>query len=177
MPDEIEAKLKVDDLAPVREKLTAAGATWVSKVRETNTYFEIVGEDAALRTRHEVDEAGKPRGRVTYKGPRRGGAFKTRQELEFDVSDASVAARLLELCGHRPVLVFEKLRETFTLDGCEVVLDELPILGTFVEVEGPDEPSIYAVVHRLGLNADDSLDQGYASMYAAAAVFEARLEK
>jgi adenylate cyclase class 2 len=44
---------------------------------------------------------------------------------------------------------YEKYRETFTLQGVEVVLDEMPF-GHFVELEG-EEPALRAVASALGL--------------------------
>ena len=49
------------------------------------------------------------------------------------------------------MLSFEKRRETLELDGCKVELDELPHLGSFVEIEGPDEEAVLRVREKLGL--------------------------
>ena len=163
---EIEAKVRVDALAPVRDALLAAGARRVGKVRETNTYLAVIDLDAALRVRREVDEDGRVRSRVTYKGPRRAGAYKTREEIEYDVSDAAAAIDAFARVGHAATLVFEKDRETFTLGDCEVVLDDLPRLGTFVEVEGPTEAAVRDVLARIGLGDAPTLDEGYAAMLA-----------
>ena len=174
MPDEIEAKVRVDDLAAVRSRLLAAGAARVGRVREVNTYYALPDADCGLRTRLETDERGQTRGRVTFKGPRQAGPYKRREEIEFDASDTAAAGLLLERLGHAPSLLFEKRRETFTLDGCEVVLDELPELGTFVEVEGPDDAAVAAVLKRLELDGHKPLHDGYASMIAATGKRELR---
>ena len=167
MPDEIEAKLKVDNHDAVRAALVAAGATRVSKVREVNTYYACSDPDVGLRTRLETDEAGNARGRVTFKGPRKASKYKSREEIEFDAGDTDAAGRLLERLGHCVALRFEKDRETFTLGDCEIVLDTLPHLGHFVEVEGPSEQSVSDVLAQLGLAERETLQQGYASMLAA----------
>ena len=167
MPDEIEAKLKVENHDAVREALLAAGATRVSKVREVNTYYACEDPDVGLRTRLETDEAGQTRGRVTYKGPRKASKYKSREEIEFDAGDTEAAGHLLERLGHCVALRFEKDRETFTLGDCEIVLDTLPRLGHFIEVEGPSEASVADVLAQLGLADCDTIQQGYASMLAA----------
>ena len=46
MPTELEAKLKVEDLAAVRQRLVAVGAERVSKVREVNTYLQMPDPDS-----------------------------------------------------------------------------------------------------------------------------------
>lgn len=164
MPLEIEAKIKVDELWPIRDALEAAGAVRVRKVREVNTYFLVLDTDVGLRTRRETDEAGNVRCRVTYKGPKQPGRFKQREELEFDVSDADVAGEVLRRVGHPVGLIFEKNREMFRLGDCEVVLDELPELGCFVEVEGPGEESVQVILDRIGLGAAETISTGYASL-------------
>ncbi|MDT7602444.1 MAG: adenylate cyclase, class 2, partial [Acidobacteriota bacterium] len=48
-----------------------------------------------------------------------------------------------------PALVYEKRRETWTLDGVEIVIDELPF-GWFAEIEGERE-AILRAERKLGL--------------------------
>ncbi|MHC5103080.1 MAG: hypothetical protein ACYSOQ_06655 [Planctomycetota bacterium] len=50
------------------------------------------------------------------------------------------------------------------LDECEVCLDELPELGCFVEVEGPDEETISSVLRKLSLHNEPHITKSYASM-------------
>ncbi|MEM7807656.1 MAG: class IV adenylate cyclase [Planctomycetota bacterium] len=168
MPLELEAKVRVDDHEPVRTRLVDAGATRVKRVHEVNTYLRLDDPYSGLRVRHETDEAGKARVRVTYKGPRQPGKFKQREEIEYDASEADAAIALFGKLGREPSLVFEKDRETFTLDGCEVVLDHIEQLGHFVEVEGPDEATVIRVLQTLNLDRHESLTEGYASMLARA---------
>ncbi|MHC5101006.1 MAG: hypothetical protein ACYSOG_04145, partial [Planctomycetota bacterium] len=50
------------------------------------------------------------------------------------------------------------------LDDCEICLDELPYLGCFVEVEGPDEDVISGVLEKLDLHNEPHISHGYAAM-------------
>ena len=172
MPVEIEAKMRAPDLAVVRDRLRAVGAARVGLTNETNRFYDAPGgrlsaADQGLRLRTNADaDTGSAEHVVTFKGKRQPGKFKTREELEFAVSDAAAAAAVFERLGYPPTQTFETRRETWTLDGCEVVLDELPQLGTFVEIEGADEATVQAVRERLGLADEPSLTEGYASMVA-----------
>jgi predicted adenylyl cyclase CyaB len=163
MAVEVEAKVKVDDLDAVRRQLAEVGAVFIRSVRERNTYLATANEDEGLRVRHEVGE-NHVRTRITFKGPRQAGRMKRREEIEIDVDDAASSVKIFERLGHGVTLQFEKDRETWTLDGCEVVLDRLPLLGTFVEVEGADEAAIDAVLRRLDLHELPTIGRGYASM-------------
>ena len=149
MPVELEAKMKVNDLDAVRSRLRDAGASRVGSVVEVNAYYDTPGGDlekgdAGLRLRRERDgESGRERHRVTYKGKQgHGGQLKQREEIETDVSDADAIEAIFSKLALSRTLRFEKRRETWTLDGCEVVLDELPVLGTFVEIEGESESRV-----------------------------------
>ena len=169
---EIEAKMRAADLSAVRDRLKAAGAMRVGLVTETNRFFEasdrrLAAEDQGLRLRTNTNaETGAAEHVVTFKGPRQPGPFKTREELEFTVGDAAACAAVLARLGYPHQLMFEKRRESWSLDGCKVELDELPHLGTFVEVEGRDEAAVQAVRQKIGLADEPSLQEGYASMVA-----------
>ena len=59
-------------------------------------------------------------------------------------------------------LVYEKRRETWSLAGAEVVIDELPF-GLFVEIEG-DEPDILKAEKLLGLDSDGGVQEPYPTL-------------
>ena len=169
---EIEAKMRAADLSVIRGRVAAAGAVRLGIVIETNRFFEAAdrrlgAEDQGLRLRTNTHaETGSAEHVVTFKGPRQPGPFKTREELEFAVGDAAACAAVFARLGYPHELMFEKRRESWALGGCKVELDELPVIGTFVEIEGTDEASVQAVRQRLGLEHEESLQEGYASMVA-----------
>ena len=161
MPSEIEAKLKVDDLAPTRHLLKSLGAVLDGTHLELNAFFDtpdlaLQRQDKGLRlrTRRNLID-GTQDAILTFKGPNQPGPFKNREEIETRVADPKAAAALLQALGFRQDLSFEKKRESWLFDRCHVELDEVPHLGFFVEIEGPDEATITAVRHKLAL--DDAL--------------------
>jgi adenylate cyclase class 2 len=166
MPLEIEAKLAVPSFDDVRARLAEHGATRAGSCLETNTFFDtddrsLLAADEGLRLRQRRDDTGGQTSCViTFKGPRQHGKLKTREEVELRVSDQlgarESAVQLLRCLGFSQVLSFEKRRESWKLDGCSVELDEMPRLGTFVEIEGPGEAQVLKVRDMLGL-ADRAL--------------------
>lgn len=158
MPVEIEAKMSVESFEPIRARLREVGARQAGEHLEVNTFFDtedrsLLAADEGLRLRVERSRTGGPeRHIITWKGPRQMGALKNREEHELEVDGAEPAVRLLEKLGYLRTLSFEKRRETWEFDGCRVELDELPHLGRFVEVEGPDERTVLAVREHLGLS-------------------------
>ncbi|MCA1629449.1 MAG: class IV adenylate cyclase [Acidobacteria bacterium] len=76
-------------------------------------------------------------------------AVKLQREDETGVGDADTIDRILRALGYAPALVYEKRRETWRLDGVEVVIDELPF-GWFAEIEG-ERDAILRAEGKLGL--------------------------
>ncbi|HLL89626.1 MAG TPA: class IV adenylate cyclase, partial [Tepidisphaeraceae bacterium] len=169
MPVEIEAKMKVEDLSAVRERLKAAGAEPAGSAVETNTFFDtedraLLAGDRGLRTREARRADGTVKATMTYKGPRNHGKLKNRDEFEVMIGDATAAGAMLNALGYVTVLSFQKRRETWRLQGCLVELDELPHLGRFVEVEGPREDVVMAVRDQLGLGERPIVKASYIAM-------------
>ncbi len=180
MPTELEAKLRVSDHQPVRERLRAFGAEPRGSVLETNTLLDtpdgqLHARGCGLRVRSAVqDDTGAVTCTVTYKGPRSAGVLKQREEIETTAGDSDAMRALFHALGYTRSLIFEKRRETWAMSGCLIELDEVPHLGLFVEVEGPDEATIHNVIDALDLNAAERVVDSYAALLAATATDGAR---
>ncbi len=101
---------------------------------------------------------------LTFKGPRKPGPLKSREEIETEVADADALLLVLERLGFQPVLVYQKRRESWELNGCRIELDQPPHIGLFVEIEGPDERRIRYVQARLELSNDCLVRKSYAHL-------------
>ena len=75
---------------------------------------------------------------------------KHQREEETAVDDPSAMALILEAIGFKPLLVYEKRRQTWSLGPTEVVIDELPF-GLFMEIEG-GEQDIHVAEQTLGID-------------------------
>lgn len=80
------------------------------------------------------------------------------------VADSVAAETLLASLGYHRTLSFEKRRESWRLKHALVELDELPQLGTFVEVEGPTESAVHEVLRTLGLENQPCIKTSYIAM-------------
>lgn len=171
MPIEIEIKLKVDHLAPVRDRLRQIGAQRVGEVMETNIFFDtyersLLASDCGLRIRrsHDLTNHGGEKLVLTYKGPRAEGDVKRREEVEVSLDSIDAAVAILERLGYDRMLTFEKRRESWILDDCKIELDQLPHLGSYVEIECPGEYAIHRVREKLGLATVKAVEQTYADL-------------
>ena len=170
MPVEIEAKMAVPDLGVIRERLRALGGQPAGRTLETNTFFDtedrsLLAADEGLRLRRNLDaETGADEHVITYKGPRQHGLLKSRDEVEVTVANSEDAVQLFERLGYLRMLAFEKRRESWRLGGYKVELDELPYLGSYVEVEGPGDEAVLRVREQLGLSDRPIVKSSYVAM-------------
>ncbi len=162
MTQEMEMKFRVSDLAAVARRLRALGADRLHTALQDDRYFDLrrhrlLRRGCGLRLRtSRLLRAGRGRldGRaeLTYKGPaRRGRKAKVRPEHQSRVDRPAAVEAVLLACGLRPMLHLQKRRATYRLGRCTVALDELPVLGCFVEIEGPTEAAIERLRTRLAL--------------------------
>ena len=169
---EIEAKMQVDDHTPIRQRLELAGARRLHRHLETNTFMDkadhaLQQRDSGLRIRRARDiDTALVTAVITHKGPCQPGLLKIRPETEVKVASYEDAVALLEALDYHITLCFQKRRDSWQLDDCEVELDELPQLGRFVEIEGPSEAAIESVRVRLGLAGHPLIQTGYATLVA-----------
>ena len=172
MPVEIEAKMAVPNLEPVRATLKRLDATGGGLTLETNIFFdtqdralEKAGSGLRLRTNRDA-ASGNETHVITHKGPLLAGGVKSREETELTVENAADAAALFAQLGFRKTLTFQKRRESWKLSSCKIELDELPHLGSFVEVEGPDEATVMRVREEIGLADRPIIKTSYIGMLA-----------
>lgn len=169
---EIELKFRLRDPRPLREALRRADAALQARVAETNTLFDAndqrlmrAGCGLRLRTERSLESADAPAEYLlTFKGPRQSGTVKIRSELEVTVGDAATLTQVLAALGFAPTVYYEKRREHWRLGECDVCVDELPQLGWFAEVEGPDADAVRAAAAQLGLAADAQVEESYVTL-------------
>jgi adenylate cyclase class 2 len=85
------------------------------------------------------------------------------KELEVEVSDFSTMAKILEAIGFHKAQVYEKWRETFTLEDVMLLIDAMPY-GDFLEIEGNRE-QIQDLVGRLGLKWENRILYNYLQLF------------
>jgi len=172
MAMEIEAKYRLADPESLRAVLVSVGAEHLGTVLETNRFFDwpaghLREGDRGLRVRiaepttapPECRPAGAPVITVTYKGPRQAGPLKVREEHEFTADCADAVAAVLDGVGMQTRMVFQKRRDSWSLGGCTLALDEVPGLGHFLEIEGPDGAAIAEAAETIGM-ADAPVETG-----------------
>lgn len=91
MAHELECKIAVNAHEPLIERLRAAGAKRIGRVRETNRLLDTAEQSlfqrgCGLRVRSvEVLDGDGPGSTLTFKGPVLKSAFKRREEVEIEI--------------------------------------------------------------------------------------------
>lgn len=132
MPLNAEFKARVDALAPVRERLAALSPRWGGVDRQRDTYVHAPNGRLKLRE-GTVETALIAYVRADVAGVKRSDVTLTRlsPEAAADLRPVLMAALGIDV-------VVEKTREIAFVGHVKVHLDEVPGLGTFVEVEAID---------------------------------------
>jgi len=171
---EIEVKFAVTGHQAVSDALRREGGRYLGSFEQTDRFYDTPqgrlrdgGCGLRIRQWRRLDATGgeiDTRPQVTFKGPRRTDSrAKVRPEYQTHLDDPQALEKVFEACGLVGTVVVRKVRTSYRLGECMVELDELADIGCFVEVEGPDEPAIFAVCQRLGL-AGEPVSESYLAM-------------
>lgn len=170
MNHEIEAKFLKVDIEDVRGRLKAAHAKLEHPMRlmrrdqfdHADNRYQNGNIFERMRIRDEGDKV-----TITYKKKVPGSEYPI--ELETTLGSYDAAKKLLEAVGLHSFSYQESKRETWLLDGVEIVIDEWPWLKAYIEIEGPSEKSIKNVAAKLGFDWNDakygSVDTAYMADY------------
>ena len=175
--DETEAKFKVKSFSAVRRALRAEGGEYLGTVLQTDRYLDtasrsLLNSDTAVRVRTVKVLRSPPHGQdrrplLTFKGPiARGKRSKRRREIQTRVDDGAAVVEILRSVGLTRSLMVQKRRASYRMGRCLVELDELPLIGRFVEIEGPNTEKIEAARRKLKLEGKAITDH-YLSLLAA----------
>ena len=174
---EIEAKFYVSNLEPIRKRILKLNARKLSERHlERNWRFdqpggELTATGTVLRLR-SIPPIADPTASApiqqklspTLTVKQKGDQPELREEIEFEISDPDAAVDFLEALGYHVVSMYEKYREYFAIDTCELMLDELPF-GQFVEIEGPSLVAIRGTAEDLGLQWERRVASSYLEIF------------
>jgi adenylate cyclase class 2 len=162
---ESEVKFFVTNHERLKVALREQGAVLKQgRIYERNVVFDTADfalKNSARLLRLRQDE----RVRLTFKGPAiedLTSEAKIREEIEVEAADFAALEAIIKKIDFEAKLVYEKYRESYTLDDVEILLDELPY-GNFVELEG-DEAAIKALTAVLGLDWSQRILTNYLAL-------------
>ncbi len=177
MPNEVEIKFLVRDLAALAQKLRDSGFRELTpRTHEMNTLYDTPSQE--LRSRGDLlrlrlygdrwvlthkSSAGVPPAVAGTSSSPLNSKHKSRIELETAVADGEQMDAILRALGYAPSFRYEKFRAEWTDGIGHVVLDETPI-GNLAEIEGPPD-WIDRTAARLGVSESDYITSNYAALF------------
>ncbi len=166
---ELEIKISIDSdkrFEQVYDTCNQLFGSPISHLKQLDEYFDTLDgqlkkQDLVVRIRSNGE-----RETVALKGPRvqLQSGMTNRIELEFLSAEGEKVRDQLLNQGLNPNEAAEKERWTFAYKDCEIVLDKLPFIGSFVEVEGPSEEAINEIVILLELSSYAVVRQNYGEL-------------
>jgi len=133
---EIELKVRISSLEPVRRQLHRLNAQFCGRIHEHDVYYnaphrDFAVTDEAIRVRYTNDHAV-----VTYKGAKiQSFGLKAREELNTAVESGTIFELVLERLGFKKTAEVNKWRENYKVGTMAISLDSVDELGTFAEIE------------------------------------------
>jgi predicted adenylyl cyclase CyaB len=158
---EVELKFLDPDLDQVRARLQEGGAR-LEQPRELETNLVFDDADHSLRNSRRLLRLRNGH-ELTVKIPLEDPTYKARREINLDVAAGDIEAFLAGL-GYQVDWRYEKWREGWDLNSMFVTLDELPFIGTVVEIEG-DRDNINSTAEKLGLAGNRTSTANYEGLY------------
>lgn len=159
MPRNVEFKVRVDDLAPVRERLLRLHPRLAGEDQQRDTYFRV--SHGRLKLREGTVETAL----IHYERPDVAGVKGSTVRL-YAPSDAPALRETLAAALGVDAVV-EKTRAIYYVGHVKIHLDTVPGLGAFVEVEAIDTD---------GTRGDDALRADAEAMRAALGLLDAPFE-
>lgn len=172
---EIKVKYRLDHVDELINKLERLGCKMSDMEDQKDTVYvtnlKNISSDAGsifLRVRKNNDK-------IELNAKRHTHLMQSRKEVEFEVSSYEDANHFLELIGFKKWVEVVKKRIHTTYENCNICIDEVDSLGSFVELEYVVEDSkkdqdilekIAKVAKKLEIDTTKEVDQYYDEMMA-----------
>lgn len=134
---EIEIKAKVKNLAALRRKVLALGATKLGDKHQLDVYLSPPHK-SFFKTRHYLrvrQDLLNNESSFDYHIVQGTGQYSTTKETEVKVENGKVLLKILKDLAFTEICRIDKKRELFQYQDFEIVLDKVKKLGNFIEVE------------------------------------------
>ncbi|NQU17875.1 MAG: class IV adenylate cyclase [Candidatus Saganbacteria bacterium] len=157
---EYEVKYKIADKSDILPKLKELGAQDLGEQKETDVYLNFIGKQVRIR---KIGQEGL----ITHKRAiKTSGKAKVREETEVKISDADTMIKIFKGVGFQEGIKKEKIRHTFKLENAHVLIDKLPFMGYFIELEAESEEELKEVSKKLSLDYSNASGDNYMGLFA-----------
>lgn len=153
METEWEATFYPIEKEDIRTRLREAGAELVHEERLMRRYVMHMPGGSTGNDRVRVRDEGD---KVTMTLKKTGETIEDQKEYEIVIDDLERGRQFLLHLGCAPMAYQETKRESWSLLGTHVTIDEWPHIEPWVEIEAKDEASVRAAAERLGFSWENA---------------------
>ena len=165
---EYEVKFKIEKCGPVAAKLKRLGAEDLGRRKEIDIYMQ--SGEKAVRLRKLGSKGILTLKSLVCKKIR----AKVRKETEVNFDNADTLIEIFKRLGFSEIKRKEKIRHTFRLGKALVLLDRLPFMGYFIELEAASESVLKSVSKKLGFDYNKASGASYEDLFLAYYIKHAR---
>ncbi len=167
---EIEVKARLRNKNSVMKKLEALGCVFSDRITQNDVvYTEKTGSLKSFLSnkiflRIRVNNGSK----IIFTVKDRAGALVA-TEHEVVVDSKEEMRKIILLLGNKEAVRINKTRQTTEYNGCEICIDKVESLGTFIEMEkmtergdaGKIQEELFTFFLSLGIKQEDRVKKGY----------------
>lgn len=169
---EVEVKARVFDKSKLLNKLKGLGCVLSEPIRQEDRIYFPKGVSFAI-----LDKLNNPFLRIRIQEHKKIFTLKKSRSDELDnieheteIENSEEMDAIIKLLGFTPSIRVTKLRQKGKLGECEICIDEVENLGSFIEIEKiiPDSESkektiveLLKILHELGIEPEDRVFKGY----------------
>ncbi|MCX5751844.1 MAG: class IV adenylate cyclase [Candidatus Saganbacteria bacterium] len=166
---EYEIKFKIEDKKGILRGLKALNAEDLGEETQTDIYLDLNGNGVRVR------KVGK-KGLITIKRiVEREIRAKVREEIETEVADVDSLIEIFKELGFIEAKRKEKIRHTFKLGNVFVLIDRLPFMGYFIELEATSETGLKRTSKKLAFDYTQGIGNSYDNLFFAYYIKNAKL--
>lgn len=168
---EIEVKAKLKNKEEVMKKLESLGCVFDKPVIQNDViYAEKVGSFALFDSNEVFLRIRvKNNSKIIFTAKKRMKNGLDKLEHETEVSSKEEAEGIISLLGYKEAVRVNKTRQTTVYNGCEICVDEIQGLGSFIEMEkmaseGDSEKiqeELFSFLASVGVDPKDRVFFGY----------------
>jgi adenylate cyclase, class 2 len=164
---EIEVKFHIENTEPFIERLNK-----LAQIRSKSLIYDIYYDDSTKKFKQKDNVLRLRRDNkdiyLAYKTPReKGKLLIERKEYEVKVEDFVKTKIIIRGLGFKPIEIVEKERITYGFNNnlnCKLLLDRLPFLGSYIEIEGV-EKDILVACSLLHLDINERKNFNYTELF------------
>jgi predicted adenylyl cyclase CyaB len=159
--DEIEVKIINEDFSKLRAKLKQLGAKKTFKGKLSTYYIDhpdlrLAKSKKVLRLRYVENDGAY----MCFKDTQKDDQISVYEEFEVKVEDLNKSMSILKLSGLIISDRIEKIRETYILEGEEIVFDCLSgafaeFVPEYMEIEAESEQNLLKIIKKLGIKKEN----------------------